>query len=281
MATAPTRIIMDGHVHIYPGYDVPEAVECLFCNLTANAPAAPPETCTVMIGLLAESRACRFYRDIAQSRTSINSESWRFEAGPDEGSVTIHEHGVIKGFLVAGRQIVTAEKLEVLGLGSDISVNDGLPAEETIRAVRAQGAVPVLSWSPGKWFFARGKRVQSLLETHTPGDFLMGDTGLRPTVWPLPFLMKSAARQGFVIIGGSDALPLPGEECQLGSYGVSCLAQFDPCKPADSLRRILADPATRPIPLGHRSRPLPFLFRWLNNQFSGKKGNVQKGDKPS
>jgi hypothetical protein len=280
MATSTYQIAIDGHVHIYPGYDVSKAVNCLIGNL-GKIPITPPLSSQerggpVSLGLLAESRSCRFYKDILQHGSPVKGDKPSLAAGPDEGCLSILESGVIKGYLIAGRQIVTAERLEILGLGIDVAITDGLPAEETLQAIRAQGAVPVLSWSPGKWFFARGKLVKKLIETHSAGDFLIGDTGLRPAFWPLPRLMQMASQRGYTIIGGSDPLPLPGEEPWIGTYGITTQASFDPEKPAQSLRRLLADTSTRFTLQGRRCPPLAFTSRWIKNQFCGKK-NVETG----
>jgi hypothetical protein len=80
--------------------------------------------------------------------------------------------------------------------------------------------------------------------------------------------MRLAQRRGFRIIGGSDALPLPGEEKWVGSYGVTAEAEFDASRPAASLLRILADPLTPFTPIGKRARPAAFLSRWIRNQFA-------------
>lgn len=270
-----TRLLIDGHVHLYPGYDLAKAVHCLLNNLSRSTVSGEGRE-RVVIGLLAESRTCRFYRNLVTGTAVLDQGPLRLSIGPDAGSLTILENNQARGYLIAGRQIVTAEKLEVLALGTDVALDDGLPVEETLSIIRAQGAVPVLSWSPGKWFFGRGKRVKELIERHTPADFLIGDTGLRPTVWPLPGLMRLARRRGYRIIGGSDPLPLPDEEMMIGSYGVTLMAPFVPGQPAESLRRLLADPGRHFTPVGRRSPPLAFLSRWIRNQFRGKKAQTQE-----
>lgn len=253
-------ILIDGHVHIYPDYDWAKTIEALL-----KLPAGQAETSQPLhLGLLAESRACCFFKTVLAHPALFQQGSLQLTAGPDTASLCILKDGILKGFLIAGRQIVTREKLEILGLGADITVSDGLTAEATLDVIIAQGAVPVLSWSPGKWFFGRGKRVRTLIDTQAPGRFLVGDTGLRPTFWPLPGLMKYAAGKRFKIIGGSDPLPLPDEECWAGTYGVSLTVNFDPEKPAASLRKLLTDPTCVFAPIGHRAPFKPFLSRWLS-----------------
>ncbi|MEM1170460.1 MAG: hypothetical protein AAGJ08_15610 [Cyanobacteria bacterium P01_H01_bin.35] len=68
-----------------------------------------------------------------------------------------------KIFIIAGRQIVTAEKLEVLALISDSEFADGLPLETTIKNIVSKNGIPVLPWGVGKWIGKRGKILQKLL----------------------------------------------------------------------------------------------------------------------
>ena len=265
MASPLTQLIIDGHLHLYPRYDVERAINSLLDNLgKLTSPSGGASA--VFIGLLAESQSCRFYQEILKDGKACQYGPFTLVAGPDAGAITILKHDHIMGYLIAGRQIVTSEKLEILALGMDVSVKNGLSAEDTLQAIRAQNAVPVLSWSPGKWFFGRGKRIQTLIKTQPVGSFLIGDTGLRPTFWPLPSLMKMATQLGFKIIGGSDPLPIPGEERWIGTYGMTAMAEFDREKPAESLRRILINPTTRFTPIGHRSPPFAFFSRWIRNQ---------------
>ena len=267
--TTPTHtytLLIDGHVHLYPSYDWALAINSLLHNLSATAPAEGTGTDRIKIGLLAESRFCHFYRDVIQQGSPLKRGDLELHAGPDEGALTIRKNGLTQGYLIAGRQIVTREKLELLAIGRDVAIADGLPAAETLEAIHGQGAIPVLSWSPGKWFFGRGKIVANLIEGNPPGRFLLGDTGLRPTLWRFPHLMKRAQQRGYRIMGGSDPLPLPGEESWLGTYGFHVTTSFDPSRPAASLRRILQDGSTDIAPMGHRNGTLPFISRWIRNQ---------------
>jgi hypothetical protein len=167
---------------------------------------------------------------------------------------------------MAGRQVVTSEKLEILALGADVSTSDGLTAEETLDLIRAAAAIPVLSWSPGKWFGRRGRIIRALIASSSPDRFLIGDTGLRPTFWPMPVLMRRARRKGFTLIGGSDPLPLPGEERWVGTYGVAIQADFDTSRPAESLRQLLTRRDVHFTPVGNRAAGVSFFSRWVRNQ---------------
>ncbi|MEI6167780.1 MAG: hypothetical protein WCS52_11345 [bacterium] len=259
-----STLVVDGHVHIYPPYDWAAAIKALIENLTsAVSPRERPNI--IPIGLLAESKTCRFFNDVVERGAPLTKGPLQIEAGPDAGSLIIRDAGVVKGYLIAGRQLVTLENLEVLALGKNTAIANGQPLAATLQAISGEGAVPVLSWSPGKWFFRRGKLVQSTLTAHAPGSFLLGDIGLRPTLWA-PHLMKTACQRGFKIIGGSDSLPLPSEERWIGRNGFQVIGAFDPQQPAASLRTLLLDPTSTFLPVGRQSSLFAFATRWGRNQ---------------
>lgn len=263
------RIRIDGHVHVYPQFDWQKAIQALLRNL-ASLPHPATADATPCLGLLAESRACHFFADVHDKARVEGSNELQLEAMADHASLRIQSHGETRGYLVAGRQIVTRERLELLALGADVATPDALSIEATLDQVCRAGAIPVLSWSPGKWFGHRGDIVKGLIEREPPGRFLIGDTSLRPRCWPLPCLMRNAQDKGFKCIAGSDALPFPGEEAWIGTYGTETEMLWDDAAPAASLVRHLAAPTARFTPIGHRSGTAAFVTRWVRNQRSRK-----------
>ena len=267
MSEVTTTLICDGHLHLYPEYRWQAALIHLASGLQQLQAAAGSVHC---IGFLAESARCRFYQQALGDPAAFRADGISIAAGPEADALVVRSNGAIAGHLVAGRQIVTRERLEVLALTRDLDVPDGLPVHEVLAEIKRQGAVAVLSWSPGKWFFGRGKIVQDLIDASPPDAFLLGDTSLRPTCWPMPALLRKAAQRGFKIIAGSDPLPLAGEERFVGTYGFTCQAPFDPDQPAASLRRMLSGRSFAPRLVGRRSGALQFLARWGRNRV--KKG---------
>lgn len=252
------RLSVDAHVHVYPAYRWPGAVRQLLARLDGPDDSIP-------VGLLAESAGVHFLSDRLAAREDAREGECGIAVGPDRESLLVSD-GRRLGYLIAGRQIVTAERLEILALGKDLHHSDGRPAGETLERIGASGAIPVLSWAPGKWCGARGELVQRLIESHAPEAFLMGDTAMRPVGFPQPSLMRLARQRGFRIIAGSDPLPFPGEECRLGAYGIALEAAFDPARPAESLRRALAEPQGAWTLIGRRGNVFTCLTRWIRNE---------------
>jgi len=52
-------------------------------------------------------------------------------------------------------------------------------------------------------------------------------------------LVKQARKKGFPVIAGSDPLPFRGEEQGIGSLGFLIEGEFNPEKPAQSLRDLM------------------------------------------
>jgi hypothetical protein len=254
-----STIILDGHAHLYPAYRLPVALDALFTNLARCAPGADAP---IRIGLLADTAACRAYRDrIAQPRPK-QADRFILQPTDEPAAMAIREEDRLLGYLIAGRQIVTAERLEVLALTVDLDLPDGRPLGEVLAAIREAGGVATLPWSPGKWSGARGRLVRQQVETECPSAFLLGDTSLRPNGWPTPLLFKDGLARGFHVLRGTDPLPFPGEESRLGTCATLLRGPWDPARPATSVRRLLADPACPFKPAGRRLSPAGFVTRW-------------------
>ena len=251
-------IIADTHLHFYPCYDSSRAILCLFNNLHRIGGNA------VKVAFLAERHDCHFFGSIRSNPTSLSASGVEVSTSINEDCAAIHRNGQLL-YLIAGRQIVSEEGLEVLALGTDEAIPANKPVLETIEQVISVGGLPVLSWAPGKWFFDRGRIVRELIESYEPGKFLIGDTSLRPTVWGEPFLMRLARKKGFGVISGSDPLPIAGEERYMGTYGSLLDILFDAGKPLESIRSGLtvSHPPTKPV--GRRCGPFAAFSRLLRH----------------
>lgn len=261
MNKTPNIVAADGHVHVYPAYDIKAVFRHLIQNLDrlAGLPAglAEPETIASRIhklAFLAESREHDFFSRLQNQDKSVVADGLEVASAPDPVCVTVDVRGAGRVCLVAGRQIVTRERLEILALAMRAKIPDGLPARDVIQKVIAAGGIPVLAWSPGKWLFARGRLVRDLIESDHAKVLCLGDTTLRPKLWPEPRLMQLARERGLAVVPGSDPLPFAGEERYAGTYGFVCQGAFDAGHPAVSIRQILIGPGAI-TPAGERCSP--------------------------
>jgi hypothetical protein len=166
--------------------------------------------------MLAEMRAARWFDSV---HTGSRVGSWSLEPQAEEASSLCAVAGNKQLLIVAGRQVVTSEGIEVLTLGTRTVIADGQPIAETVAAARDAHALIVLPWGAGKWLGGRGRIVNSTLKGALGTPLFPGDNGGRPLFWPKPDVFASATQSNRPLVSGTDPLPLPGEEMRVGSFG--------------------------------------------------------------
>jgi hypothetical protein len=217
-----------------------------------------------MAAFLAERSGQRWFRDLASGRLSSGLSPFSVEPADEAQAVRILD-GDRSLVLFAGRQIVTAERIEILGLTLDPDMADGEPAETVVDRVREAGGIAVVNWAPGKWFFSRGRVVRRLIDGAAPGELALGDSSLRPLGWPEPLLMRQGAARGLTILAGSDPLPFRGDESVMGTFGCRVDGTLDPARPVASVRAALRTPGIASERLGRRRSAPRVLLRLLRN----------------
>ncbi len=258
------RIIADTHIHFYSCYDMDMACRSLAENLGRMGGDG------VKVAVLAERTGCHYYADLKRGRKLKLGGDFEVLPSEDGDGLVIRGNDGSKVYLVPGRQIVTSENIAVLALTFDLRIPDYLPLKEVIKGVLDFGAVPVLSWAPGKWFFARGRLIMDIMDAFSPGQLLIGDTSLRPIGWAEPALMRRAAGLGFGVVAGSDPLPISGEEARLGAYASIFEGDFDVDNPVVSIRNLLTAERGRGVRAGRRCGLLGVVARLIKNAKSKK-----------
>jgi hypothetical protein len=254
-------LIIDGHVHVYPMFDLKRLFELSRNNFINSQRMITNRDETIRIWLLTERSDCSFFSRAPE----MTVEGFIIEKGPDAETLLVKDddtHELLL-YIFAGRQLITRERLEICALATLFSAPDeALSAEEVIRAVNESGGVAALNWAPGKWFGERGRTVRRLFHDFLPQQLMISDTTMRPMFWPTPKLMNDAVRKGFRVICGSDPLPFAGEEDLIASYAFLVQGDFNDSRPAASVRKILTD-ASGFIPWGRRSGALQFAKRQI------------------
>lgn len=260
----PQTLLIDGHIHIYPHYNLESAINQGISNLISAAQTDLKLTAgakVVPIWLLTERFDSNFYNEALNFSNELNLKEIKVIPGKEKETLIVETDGKPILYMLAGRQIVTKENLEILSLISTLYLKDREKSiDEVIDRVIDSGGIPAINWAPGKWFFSRGKVVARTIQNHSPDNLLIGDTSLRTRLWRLPRLMAEAQKRGFKIIAGSDPFPLKNEEKQIGHYGFALTGKFDDTRPAASLRNLLKDRQTTVKLIGKRN-PLFICIR--------------------
>ncbi len=178
---------------------------------------------------------------------------WRLEETGERASLAATD-GARRLLLVAGRQVATADGLEVLALGTASELPDGDGLHETVDRVLALGAPAAVPWGLGKWWFRRGRLLRDLLEAEAPEGFLLGDNAARPRGVPPSSLFRLAAEREVPMLAGTDPLSRPEEARRVGAYGslveVGASAFLE--APAAAIRTRLRALRTSPPVIGRR-----------------------------
>ena len=261
-------ILVDGHVHRHPCFD-PGA---FFDHAAANFEAAAGTVEAARCLMLSESAGDHFFDELLEGHGRPGTGGWSVDVTAEGESVRVFRAPQATLLVVAGRQIVTRERLEVLALGSRAEFKEGLPLSETLAAVSASGAIPVVPWGFGKWWAARGRCVEGLVRRPDVERFFLGDNGGRPRIASSPRLFQQAAERGIAVLPGSDPLPFPGQVRKVGGYGFVLQGAFDPERPAASVKRILAGLAQSPPAFGRRESVAGFVRAQLGMQWRVRRG---------
>jgi hypothetical protein len=239
-------VLVDAHVHMYDCFSVAAVFDAAAVNFARAARRFKRERFAAVLCLV-ESANERFIDGVRARRLGRvwrgQHGYWELEHGCEPETLLVRR-GHFRLAIIAGRQLVTREKLEVLALGTTAPLRDGDSLEATLHAVHAVGAAAVLPWGVGKWLGGRGAIVDGILRDPKWSHVFLGDNGNRLRYGREPERFAWARRAGRSVLPGSDPLPLPGEERRVGGYGFAVDADLDPLRPTAGLLALLQSGAS-------------------------------------
>jgi hypothetical protein len=260
--------ILDAHVHIHDCFAVSDLLSHAHDNFHHAAREYGDSDQFHGVLLLTESSGKNWFhrlRDSIGASTSL-CEDWSFSETDETSSLEARSTRGRELSIVAGRQIVTAERLEILALGLVGEIRDGRPIDEVMHAVQATGALCVLPWGFGKWTGRRLRVVRRILDRDLDSNFFLGDNAARPALWPAPSEFAMAAEKNIRILPGSDPLPFRSQVSTVARFGFVLDRAIDRSRPFQEIRRLLLDGDERPKPYGSLERLLPFVRNQLAMQ---------------
>jgi len=273
-----TTILVDAHVHIYDCFELDIMLDAALLNFSKAANYIGLENTVTGVLLLAETRSYNWFqhaRDICIKKQPLLAEEkgWEIQLTPDSTALLAKQDKDRPGdkndsynmqiYIIAGRQIITAEGLELLALATDHVFEDGLPVSSALAVARASGAIPVFPWAVGKWLGERGKILSALLSRDSPADLCLGDNSGRPVFWRNPLHFKQACALNMHVLPGTDPLPFASEAMRVGSFGFSMRGQLGKTQPTADLKQLLRAKETRLLAYGRLEKP----WRFFVNQF--------------
>ena len=231
------EIAIDAHVHIY---DMARAEDILRSSVRNFARASGTSSRTAAL-MLTESANFDAFSRLWEAASAGDVKLERRE----ERELLCAALDGWRLLILAGRQIVSAEGLEVHALCTTARAPDGKPLAHLLDELDDADALVALPWAVGKWLGPRRGAIKSALMSRNPGRLFLSDNSARPQLWHEP-LFRQAERLGAKVLAGSDPLPLPGAERRVGSVGCAIRARLSDSTPVSDLKEALRDPR-RPI----------------------------------
>lgn len=251
-----TYLLVDAHVHLHDCFDLSQFLDAASANFQRQSDRLGLDQPAIGILLLAEVKGVNAFAQLVEQQQQLNQQlsGWEISSTHEAISLRLTHTSGQTLLIMAGRQVVTQEGIEVLALMTDGMLADGLSLEKTLIEAIAANGLPVLPWGVGKWLGKRGKLVQAGLASD-PDTLFAGDNGGRPSFWPLPGFCK---RQ----LPGTDPLPLSYEVERPGSFGFLTQACLNWDTPGECLKQVLSCPQPDIQPYGRAQSP----WRFLKNQ---------------
>lgn len=261
-------LLIDAHVHIYDCFEIESLLDSALRNFEAVAKKANLKRAYSGVLLLAETSRDNWFQQVS---LPASLDHWSIEKTHDENVLLAtpqSDEADKKIYIMAGRQIVTAEGLEVLALITNDKFEDKLPLLSVLQAVREHDALPVLPWAVGKWLGKRGKILSCLLDSEAENELYLGDNSGRPVFWRDPAHFCQAKSRGKHVLPGSDPLPLAGEQERVGRFGFIVEGRLSESRASADLKGLLRDDKTEVRAYGKLDDVITFISNQLRLRIS-------------
>ena len=259
---AETKLIVDGHVHFYSCYDPDKFFDMAVKNMdNMYSSIYPGDDKFTKILLFTEGKDNDYFSRFKTNGNLGKQYKYNFENTKEDNSLILTKNNQHLCYILAGRQIVTRENLEVLSIASNQKIEDGLPIDEVIQRLLNRKEIAVLAWGVGKWFLKRGRLIRDTIKKYQSPLLFIGDNSARPSFWSKPKLYNLAEKHNIGILGGSDPLPFSEESGRVGTFGFVIEGDFQLNKPAESFRNILISNNNNISLCGHQDNAISFLKR--------------------
>jgi hypothetical protein len=239
-------LLIDAHVHIYDCFDLEIFFDSAYANFKSAAKRSGNENDFTGVLLLTETSKDNWFKRLSECADGKHlperkeTGNWIIQHTEEIDSLLAESGNSKKVLLIAGRQIVTKEGLEVLACATVENFEDGMPIESLIKKIIEKNAFPIIPWGVGKWFGKKGRIVRDIINKSNNNTLIyLGDNGNRPDFWPQPKLLKKACKKGIQILPGSDPLPFASESGRAGSFGCLMQIHIDPPMATTFIKKII------------------------------------------
>lgn len=254
-------ILIDSHVHVHDIFDDELFLNNALRNFKYYHSKMNDNSLMQGMLLLTESRGEKSFEKIKGLSSKENKSISIVETRETESVKAIFPDGSLI-YIISGKQIVTAENLEVLALGTVKDFEEKKPITETIIKVAESGAIPVIPWGFGKWTGKRRKIIEYLMFNKNLPEFYWGDNSGRLGFMKSPADYEKENSNKRRVLPGSDPLPFANQIEKPGSFGFYIKNDPEPDYPFKSLKSFFSKKENEIFPFGK----LENIYRFFVSQ---------------
>lgn len=262
MLQSETFVFVDGHVHIYGCYEAGQVFDGAWSNISTAAARLGVARNFQAVLILTESAGDKAFDSLSEGSAVAG---WQISRTGEPGALSLQRDDDARLLLLAGRQLVSAEKLEISAYFVTKELADGAPLDNVLQQVARAGGLAILPWGVGKWLGKRGQDVKRVLSQHQL-PLLVSDNGGRPWFWPTPRLFRTAERLGVPVLAGTDSLPKASEQQKAGGYGFVMKGALSQESPGQDMKNRLLALERSPMQYGRREGIWPFFRNQISMQ---------------
>ena len=275
-------MFVDAHVHIHDCLNIQKFISAAADNFALQAAKIADGAGSRYVLCLTETCEADKFAELAwladagTDNAETAGKAWSFRRTDGDESLVASHPDFAEITIVAGRQIVTAERLEILALGTTRTWEDGQAVSDVVESVLESGALPVLPWGFGKWMGRRQAIVQSVIKQFGHGSFFLGDNSGRSGLMPDPPEFSIARDMGMKILPGTDPLPFRSERNRVGSFGFFVDGMVEKAQIWKFLLDYLTQSGGEIHPFGTLESPLRFVRNQVAMQYVTRVANRRR-----
>ncbi len=241
----PAPMLIDAHTHLYDCFDRATYFDATLTTIrrakAQHGLYLGPDTNkhTPACLMLAEPEGIHAFKSLRR-QGELDGGRWRFIPRDDGLSLIAQCEGRDELILIEGRQFQATDRVEILSLCCDKLIPDyRYTTEQVLEQVIQAGGLAVIPIGVGKWWWARGRIIDRVLNDPLSEKICLGDNAGRLAMCPTPRHFIEAQRCGVWVLPGSGALPFRSQTTRVGRYGLILEKPIKRNTPAESIKQTI------------------------------------------
>lgn len=257
-------ILIDSHVHFHKCFKIEKFFSSVFQNFSTEVLKHEEKSDWYGVLCLTEISGSNFFEALFSKK--IAPDEFSLEFTNEEESVIVKNKYDEIIIVIAGKQIIAQNGIEVLALGTTKNFETNNCIEKTISEVNESSAIAVLPWGVGKWLGRKKEIIKKFVFENSEEKFFLGDNSGRPSFWAEPDIFEIGKSSNHFILAGTDALAIPREENKTGTYGFYLNSEINLEEPAKDLLSQISNLKAQPKIFGNLENPVKFFKNQITMQ---------------